>query len=819
MIKTRIRGLIFGMAILASANLLSAQEGRIIGTVHLADGTKLSGVLISIEGTTRRAFTDMNGSFVLNDIPAGKAVLAASLFGFSTVKEDVVVQTGQTAVVDFVIDVLKEEHEKVVAAARPLLSVSEKEHKIIITPAQIASLPSLGEKDIFRAFQLLPGISGSNETSSGLYVRGGTPDQNLILYDGFTIYHVDHLFGYFSAFNMEALKDAQLSKGGFEAKYGGRISSVMELEGRSGNEKTFQGSGGLSFLSVNGLVEVPLFGKGSLLIAGRRSFQSPLYEKIMDMFTDKPPAVLAGRRAAGRLAQFESQPKSYFYDANAKLTFALSPKDLIAVSLYNGRDDLDNSRTLELPSTISDRLAKLGLQIDSDITDLTNWENTGLSASWTRNWSDSFQSTLRAVYSKYVNHRDRSVDVLIQSTSDSSNFEPRSFRRGSVENNDLKDLGFKFENTFFLGRNHQMEFGAQATSYDISYDYQVESGDEGDALPGKRVLLPRNLIGIMNRKDSGLLLAAYVQDRWTLFDRLSLTPGIRLTSLDRTKALYGEPRFSFSLRLTGRIKFTGAWGKYYQFVNRVTREDVLQGNREFWILSDAQGVPISSATHTMLGLSYETEDILIDVGAYEKDLVGLSEFAPRIVRADAGQDYSRYIYPETGIAKGIEFLLQKKSGNYTGWISYTLSRVDYSSPQLSSRPFPAPQDQTHELKIVNCLSLKKWTFSGTWIYATGRPYTPPLGVDQVEIGRRTVDRVIIGEKNGARLPDYHRLDLSATFDFRAWGLRSKLGLTLFNAYNRKNVWYKEFDIQEHDLVENDIQFMGFVVNMFWDIKF
>jgi len=819
MITPRIRGLIFGMAILASVNFLSAQEGKVIGTVRLADGTKLPGVLISIEGTTRRAFTDMNGSFVLDGIPAGKAVLAASLSGFSTIKEDVVVRTGQTAVVDFILDILKEERESVVTAERPLLSISEKENKIIITPSQIASLPSLGEKDIFRAFQLLPGISGSNETSSGLYVRGGTPDQNLILYDGFTIYHVDHLFGYFSAFNMEALKDAQLSKGGFEAKYGGRISSVLELEGRSGNEKAFQGGGGLSFLSVNGLVEVPLFGKGSLLIAGRRSFQSPLYEKIMDMFTDQPPAVLAGRRAAGLLAMFESQPKSYFYDTDAKLTFELSPKDRIAVSLYRGRDDLDNSRTLELPSTISDRLAKLGLQIDSSITDLTNWENTGLSATWARNWSDSFQSTLRAAYSKYVNHRDRSVDVLIQSSLGSSSFEPRSFRRGSVEDNDVKDLGFKFENTLFLGKNHRLEFGAQATSLDIVYDYQVESGDEGDALPGNRVLLPRNLVGILNRKDSGLLWAAYIQDRWTLFDRLTITPGIRLTSFDRTKTFYGEPRFSFSLRLTDRIHFRGAWGKYYQFVNRVTREDVLQGNREFWVLSDAQGVPISSAIHDTLGLSYETEDILLDIEAYHKELGGLSEFAPRIARADAGQDYSRYIFEETGIAQGIEFLLQKKSGNYTGWISYTLSKVEYASPRLSSRPFPASQDQTHEFKIVNCLSFKKWTFSGTWIYATGRPYTPPLGVDQVEIGRRTVDRVIIGEKNSARLPDYHRLDLSATYDLSAWGLKSKLGLTLFNVYNRKNVWYKEFDIQEHDLVANDIQFMGFVVNMFWDIKF
>jgi ferric enterobactin receptor len=202
------------------------------------------------------------------------------------------VQGGKTAVVDFVLDVAKEAREAGVTAERPLLSVSDKENRIIITPSQIAALPSLGEKDIFRAFQLLPGISGSNETSSGLYVRGGKPDQNLLLYDGFTVYHVDHLFGYFSAFNMEAIQDARLSKGGYEAKYGGRLSSVMELTGKEGAADAWHGGAGASFLSANAFVEVPLFGKGALLLAGRRSFQSPLYDKIMDLFNVSPAAAL-----------------------------------------------------------------------------------------------------------------------------------------------------------------------------------------------------------------------------------------------------------------------------------------------------------------------------------------------------------------------------------------------------------------------------------------------------------------------------------------------------------------------------------------------
>ena len=793
-------------------------QGRVAGTVLMSDGTRLPGALVAVEGTARRAMTDANGAFAFDGLPAGKATLAVSLDGFEPKKARVEVRADGTTSVDIVLEIAKEAREASVAAEKTLLSVSDKENRIIITPSQIAALPGLGEKDIFRAFQLLPGISGSNETSSGLFVRGGKPDQNLILYDGFPVYHVDHLFGYYSAFNMEAIQDARLSKGGFEAKYGGRLSSVMELAGKEGATDAWHAGTGVSFLSADALVEVPLFGRGSLLLAGRRSFQSPLYDKIMDLFNVSPAAALVGRKAAGRLAQFESQPKSYFYDLNGKLAFDLSSRDRITASLYNGRDDLDNSRVLTLPSSISDLLARLGLQIDTDISDLTNWRNTGASVAWARRWSEAFQTTLRATYSRYDNDRDWSVNVLLQSAAAGSSFEPRSYRRGSIENNSLKDAGFKLENTLALGARHAMEFGLEASWLDVAYDYRVESADESDATAGRRVLAPRSLVSILNRRDRGILAVGYVQDRWTPTDRLTVTPGLRLTSFDRTKSVYGEPRLSLSWRLSDRLKATASWGRFYQFVSDATREDVVQGNREFWVLADGQGIPVGAATHYIAGLSYKTVGWLLDAQGFYKDLSGLSEFAPRIVRATAGQDYSQYFYKESGTAKGIEILLQKKSGRYTGWLSYTLSRVEYEAPQLSDAPFPALQDQTHEFKIVNFLELGPLTLSGTWIFATGKPTTPPLGVDQVPVGSRLVDRVVIGGKNSARLPDYHRLDLSVTCDLKVLGAASKLGLTLFNVYDRKNVWYREFDIQQHQLVQNDIQFMGFVLNLFLSVR-
>jgi len=813
------RAHLLGFLAASCLNLFGAQDAGVGGTVKMADGTKLPGVRISIGNSTRRAFTGPDGVYALDGLAEGSTVLTASLTGFETKKAEVFLQPGKAIVVDFILDAVPEAREVGVTAERPLLSVSGKENKITITPSQIAALPSLGEKDLFRAFQLLPGVSGSNETSSGLYVRGGRPDQNLVLYDGFTVYHVDHLFGYFSAFNMEAIRDARLSKGGFEAKYGGRLSSVLELTGKPGSADAWHGGAGAGFLSANARLEVPLFGKGALFLAGRRSFQSPLYEKIMDLFNTNPLEALVGRGVAGRLAQFESQPKSYFYDLNGKLVFDMTPRDKLVSSFYNGRDDLDNSRTLTLPPTLSDLLARLNLTIDTDISDLTNWRNTGISVSWARRWSDSFRSALRASSSRYDNARDRNVTVLLQSGSSFSSFQPMSFRRGSTEANNLKDTGFKLENTLALGPRHEAEFGIEGTSLDVAYDYRVESGNEGTAVVGRRVLTPRDLVEILNRRDKGLLWAGYIQDHWTPIERLTVIPGLRVTSFDRIGTAYWEPRFSLGYRLTDRIKATVSWGRFYQFVSNAIREDVSQGNREFWALADGRTIPVGSATHVIAGASYETEDVLVDGAGFYKKLAGLAEFAPRIAWALSSQDYSPSLFEESGRAKGIEFLLQKKSGRYTGWISYTLSRVEYESPRLANGPFPANQDQTHEFKIVNVLELGKLTLSGTWIYATGKPYTSPLRVEQVQVGSRLVDQVVIGDKNSARLPEYHRLDVSGTYDAEIFGLKSRLGLTLFNVYNRKNVWYREFDIQQHELVQNDIQLMGFVLNLFLDVRF
>ena len=307
-------------------------------------GERLPFASVLVKGTLIGTSTNVDGYFTLFEVPSDTALLEVQYLGYQTRRFRLTPGSDLNRL-DIVLDNYQQQLEEVVVLAEQeeqLIKASKGISQIGVSPVQLASLPSFGEKDIFRGLQLLPGVSGTNESSSGLYVRGGTPDQNLILFDGFTVYHVDHLFGFFSAFNSNAIKDVQLHKGGFDAKFGGRISSVVELTGKDGNSESFNAGVGISLLSYNGFAETPFAdGKGSLLVAGRRSFQSSFYGNLFDSFTESnrdQNAQNNPQQQIGRLfGQQEVQPNSYFYDLNAKVTYRPTGRDVIALSFYKRR--------------------------------------------------------------------------------------------------------------------------------------------------------------------------------------------------------------------------------------------------------------------------------------------------------------------------------------------------------------------------------------------------------------------------------------------------------------------------------------------------
>ena len=756
---------------------------------------------VFIKDTNIGTTTNGDGFFTLFNVPSENSTIQVQYLGY---KVETLTLTKEI-VKDKITILLAPDFNKLdevvinTDSRQQIIKMNENVSQISLSPKRLASIPNLGEKDIFRALQLLPGVSGTNESSAGLYVRGGTPDQNLVLLDGFTVYHVDHFYGFFSAFNSDAIKDIQLFKGGFPAEYGGRISSVMDLTGKRGNINKVSFSGGLSLVSANATLEIPIGEKANLLLAGRRSYtdiiRSGLYNNIFDLYNDNNQSNGTRFPNFNNFQQNQTQPSFYFYDLNTKFSYNPSDKDIISISMYNGEDNLDSSRKNNNTfgsNTDEER------SITTDIKDLLTWGNWGSSIRWARQWNDKLYTNIVGAYSNYFSNRNRVNDVTIQLPDTTNNF-----KTGLVEDNNLKDYTLRLHSEYKINSKHSLEFGGQITKNDVDYNYTFN-----------------DTITVIDQKDEGVLNTVYLQDKWSPSEKLNIVGGIRATHFDVTDEFYYEPRFSLSYQLNDKLKLKGAWGRYYQFVNRIVREDVTQGSRDFWLLADEENSPISFSEHLIIGSSYEIDDWLFDIEYFEKEMTGLTEFSLRFQSALGADPNDQLFFEGTGISRGVDFLIQKMVGKYTGWMGYTLSEVVHTFPGLSDKPFYSLNDQRHEFKLVNVLKAGRWDLGATWVYGSGKPYTAPNGIYTITLldGTKT-EYVSVGDKNGPRHAPYHRLDLSFTYKFDIGSGKGSMGLSLFNFYNRSNTWYKEFEVVNGQVIETNINYIGFTPSLFFNVSF
>jgi len=765
---------------------------------------------IVIKGTNTGVTTNADGYFTLPKVPSDTTVLLVSYIGYANTpiylspllpKNNFMIELAPSG------NVLK---QVTIAAAKDEVMFAKREAVSVIkmTPKQIEKLPNIGEKDVMRSFQLMPGVSASQESSSGLYVRGGTPDQNLVLFDGFTVYHVDHLYGFFSAFNANAVKDIQLYKGGFESRFGGRLSSVTEITGKDGNQKKFNAGADISLLSLNAWVEIPIGEKFSSVIAVRRSYKGFIYKKLFEKYSKSSSASTLTQQGGpgGRRFSQNAEATSYFYDLNGKFTYRPNQKDIITLSIFNGTDKLDNSTdNSNAPSNGGNNNANASFSFSS--SDLTKYGNIGSSLKWSRKWTESFYSNTILSYSNFYSTRDRSMER----TTTNASGEEVSSKNGLLEDNDLKDYSLKSDYQWDISSFSQLQFGVFGTQYDINYTYSQN-----------------DTTTIIDKKNKAILAGAYLQNKFKFFNnKLVFVPGIRSSYFETTKKNYYEPRASFTYSITDRISLKGATGKYFQFANVITREDILSGSKQFWLLSDGENIPVSSANHYIAGLAYETTNYLISAEVYYKQVKNLTEYSLRFNPSPMGVKYDENFFSGYGFAKGIEFLAQKKTGKFNGWVSYTLGQARNHFDIYTDTYFPANQDVTHEFKIVLLYNWKRWDFSATWIYATGRPYTAPSGAYSVTLlDGSTQDFYTVTAKNGLRLPDYHRADISANYKLLAApkGNSKKrreigyIGFSIFNLYNRTNTWYKTYSIEEGAVIETNVTYTSLTPNITLSLK-
>ncbi len=764
---------------------------------------------VMIKNTSIGTSTNQRGYFILPDIETDTITLLVSYIGY--VKKEMVLK-GNESNSTIQIELEQKDYQTgevvIVGDQYKYWKNSEAVSQITISPLTLSKLPSLGEKDIFRSLQLLPGISSLNDGSAGLYVRGGTPDQNLILLDGITVYHVDHFFGFFSAFNADAIKDVQIYKGGFDAKFGGRLSSVVELSGKTGDMDKFRMSTGANLLSANAVAEIPLSGKGSILISARRSYadiiNSGIYNKIFGFLKggETTTNIPTGKGSGLNQKSTTLLPSFYFYDLNAKLSYNLSPKDFVSISFYNGQDYLDQSQS---PQDVTMRSAQ-STNAKRTITDLSDWGNFGASIKYFKQWSDRLYSDVTISSSHYFSKKNLGTQFDFNVQDNSAVFTSQN--NNSFQDNNVYDFTMKFDNDYLLSSKHKIGFGVWYSNISTDYKYIVNDS-----------------LSILDKNQSGFHLASYIQDKWKVNNDLDITIGLRGTFFEPTKKIYIEPRASFQFKLNPFVKLKGAWGNYYQFINQVTSENVLEGSRDFWLISNSELEP-GSAQHYILGAEYETTDFLFSVEGYYKNIDNLLEFTQRIVRSSQSRltsltNYETNFFKGKGFAEGVEFLIQKKFGALSGWVSYTLGKVEYTFPEFDSGdPFPANQDRTHELKLVSSYETGNWNFSASWVYATGLPYTAPESQYFIDLLDGTRQSYIhVSEKNVYSLPDYHRLDISASYMWKSKRFNSEFGLSIFNLYDQQNIWYKKYDLSVSPVEVTNVSMLGITPTLFMKLNF
>ncbi len=622
----------------------------------------------------------------------------------------------------------------------------------------IKTLPALmGEVDVLKALQLLPGVLSAGEGNSGFYVRGGGPDQNLILLDEAVVYNSGHLLGFFSVFNADAIKNTTLIKGGMPAEYGGRLSSVVDIQMKDGNNKKYVVEGGIGAVASRITVEGPIKkDQSSFIISGRRTYAFDLAQPIIKN-TD-----FAGTNY-------------YFYDLNLKINHRFSQKDRIFASAYFGRDILSFNA---VERGLNFRMA---------------YGNETATLRWNHLFSEKFFMNITGVYNAYDfsfggAQGDFTVDVF----------------------SGVKDYNLKLDFDYFPNPAHQIRFGVNATYHELIPNIaRATSGD----------------VNFQSKPEAKYATetAIFARDEIKINNRLSINAGVRLgifTHLgpyvdglgneiprgQNVQTYYGlEPRINAKFTLDAQSSVKAGYTHNYQFVHLVSNSASTLPI-DIW-------VPSSPLVKPQLGIQYavgyfrnfKDDRYEASVEAYYKDLNNQIDYRESYINNVAVELEQEFVFGE-GRAYGVELFFKKRKGALNGWIGYTWSKSERSFPDINDGAvFPARFDRTHDLSVVaNYKVSPKWTFGGVFVFGTGNAFTP---ITNLFLAERRL-RPEYGDRNSARIDDYHRLDLSATFTPRPDSkkrFKSKWIFSIYNVYNRYNTFY---NFPELSLLELDTGFLN-----------
>jgi hypothetical protein len=605
---------------------------------------------------------------------------------------------------------------------------------------EIKNIPVVfGEADILKALQLKPGFTPGSEGTSGLYVRGGAGDQNLIVLDEAIVYNPNHLFGFFSTFNPDAIKDLKVWKGGFPAQYGGRLSSVIDVRMKEGNNQTFNGEGGIGLIASRLTVEGPIQkNKSSFIVSGRRTY--------VDIFTRQI------NKSKKNDPEYNPIPDYYFYDLNVKTNFTLSEKDHLFVSGYFGRD-------------------RFGFKSDQFNFNF-DWGNATGTARLNHIYNPKLFSNTTLTYSDYQYEISNKIVGF-------------SFQT----NSNIKDANIKHDFYFAPNEKHTIRFGAAVTYHKFIVGRLKAGSDDGK-------------VKYESGKDyDGVEMAAYFSDEWKTTDRLSLNYGGRFSGWSNNPSFYGgfEPRLAANYAFTERFSAKASYARMKQYMHLVSSSGISLPT-DVWYPSTKNVKPQSSDQVAIGGAYLLGKDLLLTAETYYKWMnhqVELIDGANLFANDNLEHEFAF----GKGYAKGFEFEIEKKSGRLTGWIGYQLAvtkRGDFPKNLINDgKYFPTTYDTRHIVNVVAIYQLaKRLTVSTTFTYQSGYAKWLPSGrftYQGVQGEQFTAIVPAFGPRNTFRLPYYLRTDFGLVWKFSLFHLPNDLTLSIYNATNRRNPYFLYLD--------------------------
>ncbi|WP_233131529.1 TonB-dependent receptor domain-containing protein [Tenacibaculum holothuriorum] len=730
------------------------------------------------------SYTDSKGYFELSGVHKNDT-LKISFIGYKTLKSIILNNSKTTCETYLIKERTATLNEVLITNYLTKGILKNTDGSETIYPQNRGILPGLTEPDVLQSIQLLPGVQSPNETASGLNIRGGSPDQNLVLFDGIRVYNPAHFFGMISAFNPYITQKVNVYRSGVSVEYGNHISGVIDIQTNDKLEEKFTGGFGTNLTHSDAFLKIPLGKKVNLSLSGRRSITDVLNTVTFQQLSKKvyQNTIITQNKTSIDDTTFDKE-SFYFSDFNTKLIFQPNEKNKFVIS------QLYVNNNLNYQYGTNDNMF---LQ-----TDNFSVKNFGFNTKWNYSWNDNLQ--LNALF--YLSDFKLDYNFIgIQGKN-------KSITETSLKNNRIKEFGFKTSLSKRINQKSSVKFGLEITNNKVNYSFGRTYAFDSES---------NYNITNDNKNTTYAFYAKYILKN---NDKFNLNIGLRTNYFSLTKDYFLSPRIYTQYKILPFIWLKSSYELKQQNISQIkefTTSDFGLEN-QVWSLSDNKEVPVLKSNQLTGGVFFKRNNWLVDVDVYYKKVTGIT-----LLSKDLGIDAG---LTENGssISKGIDILIKKQWGNYNSWISYSFGDTQFTFPSINSnQSFAADNDISHSFVWSHSLKFNRFNFSLGWNYRTGVPYSNP--VEDIDInGSRLFyyDRL-----NEVRLRDYHRLDFSTTYSFnfsesKKW--KGKVGVSLLNIYGRKNNLKREFSVvsdenSNQELQTIDTNSLGFTPNIVFRVSF